>query len=71
MEAARVLTCLYPTRRPVRRLDLNLMLMALIIRFPSIDIAVIQLVGIIIIIIIIIIINLSYPQIYREFFRAT
>ena len=69
MEAARVLTCLYPTRRPVRRLDLNLMLMALIIRFPSIDIAVIQLVGIIIIIIIII--NLSYPQIYREFFRAT
>ena len=70
MEAARVLTCLYPTRRPVRRLDLNLMLMALIIRFPSIDIAVIQLVGIIIIIIIIII-NLSYPQIYREFFRAT
>ena len=65
MEAARVLTCLYPTRRPVRRLDLNLMLMALIIRFPSIDIAVIQLVGIIIII------NLSYPQIYREFFRAT
>ena len=46
------------------------MLMALIIRFPSIDIAVIQLVGIIIIIIIIII-NLSYPQIYREFFRAT
>ena len=68
MEAARVLTCLYPTRRPVRRLDLNLMLMALIIRFPSIDSAVIQLVGIIIIIIII---NLSYPQIYREFFRAT